>query len=76
MRIALQIIAVLVMIIFTISLIYPRFMSMYKRWQKVSLLIIAGFLFLLTLWVAGDFNIASQSRTWELIESLFGKDNP
>ncbi|SFF35728.1 hypothetical protein SAMN04487969_12931 [Paenibacillus algorifonticola] len=76
MRIALQILAIVVMIIFTISLIYPRYMSMYKRWQKVSLLVIGGFLFVLTLLVAEDFNVFSQSKTWELIESLFGKGNP
>ncbi|KQO13803.1 hypothetical protein [Paenibacillus sp. Leaf72] len=73
MRIALQILAIVVMIIFTISLIYPRFMSMYKRWQKISLLVIAGFLFVLTLLAAEDFNVSSHSKTWELIESLFGQ---
>lgn len=71
MRIALQILAVLVMLIFTISLIYPRFMSMYKRWQKLSLLVIGGILFVLTLLAAADFNVSTQSKTWELIESLF-----
>ncbi|WP_341280390.1 hypothetical protein [Paenibacillus sp. FSL H8-0537] len=44
---------------------------MYKRWQKLSLLVIGGFLFVLTLLAAADFNVSTQSKTWELIESLF-----